>query len=199
MKEYTITKCSGSPNWDAVPPLAIDTFLWTEPVDIRAEARICYDDQGLYIHQRAWEKAIRAEETGPLGSPCQDSCLEFFFRPDPEDLRYFNIEFNPNGCLFLGFGNSIQNLVRLLPLHPPIVPQIERLPDGWTVTYQIPYTFIRQFFPDFQPVSGGCIRANCYKCGDLTPQVHFLAWNSVVDGTNDTFHYPKLFGLMRFE
>lgn len=202
MREYTITKCCGTPDWDTVPALAIDNFLWTEPFDIRAEARICYDDQALYIYERAWEKVVRAEETGPLGSPCEDSCLEFFFRPDPEDTRYFNIEFNPNGCMYLGFGDNIDHqihLSRLLPHPRPIVPQITRLEDGWSLTYQIPYTFIRQFFPDFRPVSGGTIRANCYKCGDLTPNAHFLAWNSVVDGDNHTFHYPKLFGLMRFE
>lgn len=198
MKEYVISRCSGQPDWDTVPALAIDTPLWTPPVDIRAQAQLCYDDAALYVRLRAWETHIRAEETGPLCSPCEDSCLEFFFRPDPEDTRYFNIEFNPNGCLYLGFGNELKDLVRLLPHHAPIVPEIVILSDGWQITYSIPYTFIRHFFPQFRPVSGGTIRANCYKCGDLTPTVHFLAWNSVEDGVNHTFHAPKLFGLMRF-
>lgn len=199
MKEYTITKCSGAPNWESVPALAIDTFLWCEPIDIRAEARICYDEEALYIYERAWETHIRAEEHGPLGAPCQDSCLEFFFRPDPEDTRYFNIEFSPTGCMYLGFGNKLPDLVRLLPAHDPLKPQFERLEDGWSVTYKIPYTFIRHFFPAFRPVSGGCIRANCYKCGDLTPVEHFIAWNPVVDDIHRTFHNPTQFGLMRFQ
>jgi len=198
MREYTITKCSGTPNWASVPALAIDNFLWCDPVDIRAQAQICYDDRALHVRLQAWESHIRAEEQGPLGSPCEDSCLEFFFRPDPEDTRYFNIEFNPNGCMYLGYGNTRDELVRLLPEVASIVPDIRRFDDGWSVTYQIPYRFIRHFCPSFEAISGGSIRANCYKCGDKTVQPHYMAWNPIVQ-EEPAFHVPEKFGLMHFE
>ena len=198
MKEYTIVKCSATPDWDKIPALDIDLLFWTEATDVRAQARIGYSEDALHVRLQAWEKDIRAVEEGRLGSPCEDSCLEFFFRPDPEDTRYFNIEFNPNGCLYLGFGNQPGDLVRLIPEHPPIIPEVRRTEDGWMVTYAFPYHFIRQCFPAFRPVSGGCIRANCYKCGDLTPNPHFLVWNPV-DPEREAFHVPELFGLMRFE
>lgn len=197
MKEYTISRCEAAPDWDRIPALAIDTLLWTENTDIRAQAQLCYDDSAIHVRLRAWEAEIRAEEQGPLGAPCEDSCLELFFCPMPGDSRYFNIECNPNGCLYLGFGDGPEDLVRLLPGHAPIIPQIQRTEDGWQVTYSVPYRFIRHFFPDFRPVSGGTIRANCYKCGDLTPNPHFLAWNPIEDET-PAFHRPLQFGLMHF-
>ena len=64
---------------------------------------------------RARERDIRAEYTGLTDMPCEDSCLEFFFSPRPGDSRYFNIEFNPNCCMYLGLCDGRDALVRLLP------------------------------------------------------------------------------------
>lgn len=197
MREYTITKIDGAPNWDLIPSLPIDNLLWTEPVDITAEAKIGYDENALHVCLRAKEAHIRAEHTGLVGMPCEDSCLEFFFSPDPEDLRYINIEFNPNAAMYLGTGTGIQNLLRIVPEEPCFQPEVTRFDGGWQIVYQVPYSFIRQIFPGFSPVSGGKIRANCYKCGDLTPHPHFLAWNPVTSET-PAFHRPQDFGVMYF-
>lgn len=197
MKTYTIMQKTEPFSWDAIPALSIDTLLWSPKVPITAQAQICYDSNALHIRLSAAEPNIRSEETGLLGAPCEDSCLEFFFCPDPEDSRYFNIEFNPVGCMYLGFGGPY-GLVRLIPEEAPIQPQITRAADGWNLEYSIPYSFIRQFFPHFSPVSGGQIRANCYKCGDSTVQPHFLSWNPV-DLPEPCFHCPEFFGVMRFK
>lgn len=197
MREYTIMKVAGQPDWCSVPALDIDCLLWTEAVPVTAAARICYDDQALHVQLSAKEPNIRAENTQPLQQPCEDSCLEFFFCPDPGDSRYFNIELNPNGLIYLGFGSGMHDLVRMYPEDQPIVPHAQRTQDGWQITYAVPFAFIRRFFPDFQPVSGGTIRANCFKCGDLTVQPHYLSWNPVASETPQ-FHRPQDFGLMRF-
>lgn len=197
MREYTVQKITGTPDWDTVPSLPIDCLLWSPEVPIRAQAQLCYDADALYVRLLAVEPHIRAEETGPLGAPCEDSCLEFFFSPMNGDARYFNIECNPNGCVYLGFGSCIEDLVRLLPEQMPIVPQVEYTQGGWQVTYSVPFAFVCRFFPDFCPVSGSTIRANCYKCGDATLQPHFLSWNPVTSET-PAFHRPQDFGLMRF-
>ena len=52
-----------------------------------------------------------------------------------------------------------------------------RSPPGWEVFYRIPLSFLRLFWPDF--TFTGNLRANVYKCGDLTRQEHYLAWNPV--------------------
>lgn len=198
MKEYGIIRAPKLPDdWAEVPRLAIDCLLWSRPVSVTAAAQICYDEQALFVRLSAAEEHIRAEHDSLTGMPCEDSCLEFFFCPIPGDERYFNIEFNPNCCMYLGLGSGVQSLVRLLPERPCFLPQAERTDSGWQITYQVPVAFIRQFFPDFAAISGATIRANCFKCGDLTVQEHYLSWNPVTSET-PCFHRPCDFGLMRF-
>ena len=154
MKEYTITRCNGQPDWSTVPAVQMDYLLNTDPLPISAQAQVCYDDTALYIRLSAVEEHIRAELTGLLDEICDDSCLEFFFCPMAGDKRYFNIECNLNGCLFLGFGPNVDELVRLIPEVPSIVPQARRIEGGWETVYTIPYRFIRMFCPEFAPTSG---------------------------------------------
>ena len=196
MKRYTIARVSGRPDWSAVPALEIDEQLWRPRVDIAAWAQIAWDNARLYVRLRAREADIRAEHTGPLGMPCEDSCLEFFFSPLAGDPRYFNLEFNPNGCLYLGFGDG-RELTRLLPERDWFGARTERTGDGWAVEYAVPFEFVRLFAPGFRPASGDGMRANCYKCGDLTAAEHYLAWNPCTSET-PSFHRPQDFGLMVF-
>ena len=197
MKEYTITRCTSQPDWENVPTLDIDYLMETSPSSIRAQGQLCYDENALYVRLRAVEADIRAEHTGLLDEVCEDSCLEFFFCPMAGDSRYFNIEINPNGAMFLGFGSNADTLVRLIT-EDVICPTVTRTADGWEVTYAIPYAFVRRFFPDFAPTAGSSMRANCYKCGELTPLAHFLCWNPV-PFQSCAFHNPDAFGVMHFE
>ena len=71
----------------------------------------------------------------------------------------------------------------------------ERTANGWDVTYELPFKLLRLFFPDFAP--HGKIRGNFYKCGDLTAQEHYLAWNRV-DAERPNFHLPEYFGELIF-
>ena len=196
MREYTIARVTGKPDFSAIEPLQIDTLLWSPEVPITASAKLCYDDAGIHVQLSAQEPNIRAEERGPLGFPCQDSCLEFFFCPIEGDDRYLSIECNPNGCLYLGFCNTGRRIVRLLPDEvKAITPVIERNDGGWSVTYTVPADYVRLFFPVFELKSGVSLRANCYKCGDLTVQEHYMSWNPVEVADPD-FHVPEFFGLM---
>lgn len=198
MREYTVCRRPASFSWEKIPPLNIDNLLWSEPVPIRCQARLCYDDDALYIRMEAAEPHIRAEETGPLGTPCLDSCLEFFFCPDPEDDRYFNIEFNPNGCLCFGFGYTGEFRTRLIVRDSVLAPAVTRTESGWQVEYRIPFRYVQQFIPHFVPVSGSRFRANCYKCGNLTVQKHYFSWNPI-ELPKPSFHCPAHFGTMYFE
>lgn len=196
MREYTIARVTGKPDFSAIEPLQIDTLLWSPEVPITASAKLCYDDAGIHVQLSAQEPNIRAEEHGPLGFPCQDSCLEFFFCPIEGDDRYLSIECNPNGCLYLGFCNTGRRIVRLLPDEvKAITPVIERTEGGWSVTYTVPADYVRLFFPAFELKSGVSLRANCYKCGDLTVQEHYMSWNPV-EVVDPDFHVPEFFGLM---
>ena len=198
MQRYKISRISGKPDWERIPALPISHHLWLPQTPIRAEARICYDRDGLYVRLKAWEENIRAEEFGPLGSPYEDSCLEFFFQPSRNDKRYINIEINPNGCSFIGIGNPDSGLLRLVNCTVAIVPETQRFDGGWQVSYQIPMTFIQLFFPNFQPVSGDLLYGNCYKCGDRTVQKHYITAYPI-DLPEANFHCPAFFWEMEFE
>ena len=199
MKSYKVKKICGAPDWSAIPVMPIDTLLWTDSIDVSAQAQVCWDETALYIRLAAREKDIRMEECGLLSEVCEDSCLEFFLQPT-ERADYFNFEMNPNRAIYLGYGTNVENLIRL------IVPNVEKMldskveftADGWVLTYQIPFAFIRRFFPEFKAEAGAQMRANAYKCGDKTAKPHFLAWNPI-DLPEPAFHCPQFFGLLILE
>lgn len=191
-------KVTGVPDWNTVPVMPIDNHLWGEPLDISAQAQICWDENALYIRQEAVEKYIRMEENGPMAPVCDDSCMEFFFRPT-ERMDYFNIEINPNRAIFLGFGTGLEDLIRLQPRKVQDLFQIQTqlTETGWVLTYRVPFAFIRRFFPEFQAEVGGHIYANAYKCGDKTVKDHYLAWNPI-EWFEPAFHRPEQFGCLTF-
>ncbi len=199
MRFYSIHKVGATPDWTTLPSLTIDHPYLDTPDTITAGAQIGYDNDALLVHLWTTETEVRAVENGPLGMPCEDSCLEFFFGPMENDIRYFNLEFNSNGCMYLGFGSCIDDLIRLVPdeAEQIFAPQITKREDGWEIIYHIPYSFIRRFFPDFVVYEGKTIRANCYKCADLTTPAHYLSWNPI-EGDPFTFHRPTCFGTMSF-
>lgn len=199
MKEYLVTKVTGAPDWERIPAMAVDSILWTEDFGISMTARLAYDETAIYVHQQAVERDIRAELTELLSPVCQDSCMEFFLSPCPDDGRYMNFEVNPNGCLHLGFGHGRHDSTRLLPKKAEERFQIatERTADGWALTYRIPLEFLRCFYPEVKLERGTVMTANCYKCGDCTVHPHFLAWNPPTSKTPD-FHRPQDFGRLVF-
>lgn len=199
MNKHMISRKPENLDWSLIPTISMTQQDWTPAVDIVPTAQICYDEEALYLRLSAKEAHIRAEYSGLLDSPCQDSCLEFFFCPCERDNRYFNIEFNPNCCVYLGFGTSVLDLIRLIPEEKDILlPEAVRTDDGWYITYRVPYYFIRRFFPDFKAAPGKTMRANFYKCGDLTVKEHYFAWNPIV-GEEMSFHRTCDFGLLEFE
>lgn len=199
MKSYTITKKSEALDWTTIPVAPIDIHLQEEMVDIAATAQLCYDKEAIFVRLTAKEANIRAEYTDVLSQVCEDSCLEFFFSPIWGDDRYFNIEYNPNCCVYLGIGSGIHDSMRLVPGSAiPFSPVATRTEDGWEITYQVPFEFIRRFFPEFAPISGTKMRGNFYKCGDKTVQQHYLCWNMITSNPV-SFHRPCDYGILEFE
>ena len=198
MRTYTMKKIQGTPDWSNIPVMPIDSLLWTDSIDVSAQAQICWDEEALYLRMEAVEPHIRMEENGPLAEVCTDSCLEFFFRPT-ERMDYFNIELNPNKAIYLGFGTNVKNLIRLQvrKVQELFNVQTQLTDKGWVLTYQVPFSFIRRFFPEFRAAEGEKIYGNCYKCGDLTVKEHYLAWNPI-DCAEPAFHVPEQFGCLVF-
>ena len=196
MKTYEIKKFSG---WDGIEKLDINIPYLDTPDYITANAQIAWDDDAILVHLSTSEPTTRATEEGELGSPWFDSCLEFFFRPMEDEMRYFNIEFNSLGTVFLGFGENVDELTRLIIDKEKIfAPEINKYEGGWEIFYRVPYSYIRIFFPDFKVYHGKQIYANCYKCADYSEPPHYLSWNEVDRGEDFTFHRPDRYGKMIF-
>ncbi len=193
MKSYTLKKISGTPNWDTIAELQINVSYGT-PADIQAWAKLCWDETGIYVNLRAREEHIRCEELQPLDPIFHDSCLEFFIRPT-ESTRYFNFEYNFACNVYLGYGNCLADLIRLIPQDQKALfhPESYLTEDGWGVAYHIPFTFIRQFFPEFEAYEGLQFYGNCYKCGERTVHPHNLSWNPI-QLKDLTFHCPQYYG-----
>lgn len=198
-KEYEILLLQGEPDWDRVPVLPIDESYDDQGERIRAFAQICGAQDALAVHLWAEEANLRAVENGPLGAPCEDSCLEFFFCPMPGDSRYFNFEMNPNACIYLGFGSCIGDLVRLIPEEGfgLFCPTVQTGDGRWDLFFRIPAAFVRRFFPEFSITPGKTIRANCYKCSDNKQPPHYYSWNRLRSWPC-SFHSPEDFGVMHF-
>ncbi len=201
MNYYKIKKVESQIDWRAVDCLEMGCRYLDTPAEIRAFAQICYNEEGIQVHLWSENDDVRAVEKGPLGAPYEDSCLEFFFAPMEGDIRYFNIEFNSNLCLYLGLGRCMEDHTRFIHEAEGVEllsPKASLTETGWEIHYTVPYKFIRRFFPDFEITAGKRIRANCFKCADLTTPANYLSWNPV-EPEPFSFHKPECFGLMEFE
>ncbi len=200
METYRIVRIHGVPDWESVPSFTLQNVLWLPDTGVRVTGQICHDGEALFVRQRAVEAEIRAEHRDPEAAVCEDSCMEFFFCPESTSARYFNFEWNLNGCLFLGIGEGREDRVR--QVMPDGAGRFDfrsaRTADGWEITYRIPLTFIQRYFPPCDLAAGKVIRANCYKCGDKTVHPHFLSWNPVTSAQPD-FHRSCDFGEMILE
>ena len=162
---------------------------------MEAFAQLCWDETHLYVCLSATEPNILARFDDDQSSVCRDSCLEMFLNPIASDGRYFNIEINPNGASFFGFGHDRYDLMRLHPWNVRELLNIKTVVTGnfWSVSYCIPANVIQLFMPEFELKSGHRMRANFYCCGDDIVPVHELMWNPITNGNSD-FHQPEFFG-----
>lgn len=195
MKHYEVTHISGKPEWDKIPSLNIDTYLWSDVRSIVPKAKMAWDEEALYVRLEAVEPHILRRYTGYADEVCEDSCLEFFFSPDETGDRYFNFEGNPNGAMYIGFGRPGIRRYRLYSENFTEVFQIKpfEFPGGWGLELRIPADFVQLYAPEFKLHSGLTLRANFFKCGDHTQQVHYMSWNPV-EVEKPNFHLPEFFG-----
>lgn len=196
MKTTYIVRRVKKPEWETIEAVTLTHQPWLEPNDVKAFAQVCHDGEKIYVRMTAVEKNIRATLTQPLDMVCQDSCLECFIAPD-KGARYFNFEWNPLGALYLGFGAERKTRVRMIVKDKDALfaPKPFETGDGWGIEFEIPASFIRMYFPDFD-MSGA--RANFYKCGDKTEIPHYLAWSNLTSEKPD-FHRACDFGELVFE
>lgn len=204
MKEYAIRKKNGtSIDWDAYEKAEIDTYSWMDNgYAPRVCAALCYDAEAIYIKFWAYETEIRGTYHKHNDNVFEDSCVEFFFRPN-SNPNYFNIETNVLGAQLIGFGPARENRERVnvddvvMQIQPSVKDADNYKDNVWTMEYCVPFSFMKKYYGDMDIISDG-LRANLFKCGDFTKFEHYGMWSPVEIESPD-FHKPEFFGSMTFE
>lgn len=201
MKTYEVYPASeNGPQWESLPKAEISNVQWIDAPGIQAWGQLCYDEKFLYVRLEAVEEHILARYTGENDPVCDDSCLEFFFASREEGIRYFNMEVNPNGACYFGYGKLRRERSRLLGKKLGELFNIRpfRTEKGWGVEYALPVWFLEIYSPDFALYPGKKLRANFYKCAEESATPHFMTWNKVEMESPD-FHQPGYFGQLIFK
>jgi len=176
----------------------------------KTEVKIAYDDMAIYVMFRVEDRYVRAVAAEDQDDVWEDSCVEFFFRPDSDVSEgYFNLEMNCGGTMLFHFQEepgkgrivipkSECNQIRRAHSLPRVVdPEIEK-PVTWTVAYEIPISLLKRYCRVLTPMPHVAWRANFYKCADKTSHPHWLTW-APVDYPKPNFHLPRSFGMLEFE
>lgn len=212
-KEYII-KNLGQKNgkvvaWEGVPSLHIDCYPWEENGYMpNVEAKIGYTNEGLHIYFKVFEEVIRATYLKMHDPVYKDSCVEFFFNPNPYgDKRYMNFEMNPLGTVLVGFGEVRSERVSIPERHlksfnirTSVNKENLAIYNGsyWTVEYTVPFEFIQEYYGKIDFESGYQFAGNFYKCGDDSDKPHFGCWNPILNA-EPNFHLPQYFGALTLE
>ena len=200
------------PPWHPANVITLNNFLAaSKSHHPRTEAKVVYQDEGLFVFFRVFDKHIRCVQTNYQDNVCTDSCVEFFVEPRA-GAGYFNFEINCGGTLLLYYCTrpdpSVKQVYNPVPWElgrqviiyhslPKVVdPEIE-VDTEWRIEYFIPFTLFERYFGPFGPMPGQVWRANFYKCGGATSHAHWASWAPI--GTEFNFHVPQYFAPIRFQ
>lgn len=183
----------------------INEVNWKEdfPKLLPVSVRVAHSGDKIYLLYTVKGEQLRAVNTQDFGSVWEDSCVEFFMQKDG-DSTYRNFECNVLGALLAAHHEDRNTSERLTEFMPEIVrfSNIKhRYENGkqvsdWTMYLEIPKKVLG--FSENESLNGKKIRANFYKCGDKTPETHFISWNPI-DLPKPNFHVPQFFGLLELE
>lgn len=203
------------PAWGPAPALAVELFSpRSSDHRPRTQAKLQYDDAGLYLLFRVEDRYVRAVAGDPGNQVCKDSCVEFFVQP-AASRGYYNFEFSCGGWMLARYneapafkatggkdhsgdlGAEARGSIRIHHSLPArIDPEIAE-PTTWMLGAFLPWTVFEVALGDVRPSPGGAWRANFFKCGSHTSHPHWAAW-SPKSGTVG-FHAPALFGEIVFD
>ena len=188
-------------------PQRLDCLNWPAwPYKPEVSFRIGYDDSAINLEYTVNEQTVRALQGVPGGFVYEDSCVEFFFQPDPADPHYYNFEWNAAGVMYLAWRTGRQD-----PENAPaevlaavqaessegFVPFAERpAKRPWTLRVSIPFKAL--WHNEIKSLAGVQARANFYKCGDGLAVPHFVTWAPIAT-ENPDYHRPEFFGDLFFE
>ena len=183
----------------------VDQVNWEKefPKSLPVTVRVAHDGEKIYLCYEVIGEEIRAVNSEDFGSVWEDSCVEFFMQREGETV-YRNFECNVLGAL-LAARHETRHVAEKLTEHMASITRFSTIRhryennkqvSDWTMYMEI--TRQAMGFQADEDLSGKKIRANFYKCGDETPETHFISWNPI-DLPSPDFHVPQFFGLLEME
>lgn len=216
--EYVVSKAVKAPTrgWDStfwadVPALEIASYPWEKPGGWHpvTRAKLQYTERSLHCIFQVQDQNVLSVQTAYCGPVCTDSCVEFFFSPQPPGAPgYFNLETNCGGVPLFCWqtardenGKQVPETdARLLAINhtlPRIVtPEIAE-PVTWEIYYAVPYSVLEKISEVARPEPGVVWKANFYKCAEHNTRPHWGSW-APVNTPRPDFHRPECFGTLRF-
>jgi len=174
----------------------VTTFPWNGSYHPITTAQVVALEKAFAVRMSTDETNPRTEVRNCNGPVHTDSCMEFFFMPDPDHSKeYINWEFNSAGILFLSIGKDRYNRCMLEYEDYVHLFQVKSRvgQDGWEIGFQIPYAFLKKFYPFFRLHWNLNMKGNFYKCADLSDHPHYGCWSDI-DLPQPDFHSPDFFG-----
>lgn len=199
------------PQWQKVKPLYINEIIGPEPkFKPKAQVKLLYDDENLYVCFKVEDRYIRAITTSNYGPVWEDTCVEFFFTPG-QDIKkgYLNFETNCIGMVM--FRHQTGREENVILTDPADLAQVEMAhslpkkaidpenpePITWTMEYRLPLKMLEKYHKITKPAPGVKWLANFYKCGSNASNPHWMTW-SRIDKERPDFHRPEYFGTLEF-
>ncbi|MEW6751385.1 MAG: carbohydrate-binding family 9-like protein [Candidatus Latescibacterota bacterium] len=213
LPEHTIPRAAGSlsidgrleePSWSAAP--VIDDFgfpWWTSGEKERTEARMLWDDEGLYVAFVAYDTHIWASLTERDAPVSRDDCVEVFVAPDTSAVgTYFNFEFNALGTILDRSPRDNRSsswnaeAVRVAISIDGTLNDESDQDSLWTAEIAIPFASFAPFAPRLPPQDGDTWRLNLYRTGGRA-NLQYMTWSDTRTQTPQ-FHVPERFGIVHF-
>ena len=221
MKKYNVVKLENNQEslvadwnasfWEAAEEALINNYCEESMTfDVKSKIKLQYSVRGLYGIFHSEESAIRAEIKDHNSGSCNDSCVEFFIKPNDLTVGYLNFEFTPLGFVHCSHVidwhrlNGALNERILLPIEDIKSLKVVSSFNGkssqrsWSLAFFIPFKLLQKYF-DFDENNlsdDNNWTANFYKCGDKTEKPHWISWNPVYELN---FHLPECFGKLNFK
>ena len=207
-----LNRAWSDPAWGVAETITLDSF---HPKSSghrpKTEARVVYDEDGLYVAFHVADRYVRACATQSQASVCFDSCVEFFVQPRP-GAGYFNFELNCIGTILAHYVDTSKP-AKKEENHSAVTPELLRevriesslrgpieteitTPLEWTIAWFIPRKIFEHYVGPLGSFAGQTWRANFFKCADATSHPHWGSWSSI--GEEFRFHQPARFAPIRF-
>lgn len=175
--------------WDKANVAEVSCINWKKFPDApHTTAKILYNDYGIWVQMQTDEKELLARCTTQNGPVSDDSCMEFFFRPNENDPYYLNLEFNAFCTMYHGIRTDRYNFrnPEVKNEYFDVKSYVEE--GNWILQYCIPFTYIDSQFGSHTKTMYG----NLFKVGVDTAVTHYVTY-APIDTPEPDFHRPESF------